>query len=307
MGQAPALFSVIVPTHNRVQSLETCLAALAALDYPHEAFEALIVDDGSAEPVERAVRSWTCRLPLRVLRQDNAGPASARNRGAAHARGDWLVFLDDDCAPLPGWLRAFSNARPRPEEILGGATVNALPRNRYAGASTVLVDYVCDYFLRRSSPMRFITSNNLAVCTKRFHELGGFDTGFPLAGGEDREFCRRWIQSGGRLRRIPDAIVEHTHELNLSSFWRQHFHYGRGAFLYHSRGPRQKGKDLLPEPFTFYSGLLHSPWRRARTVPPLIVAKLLAISQAATVAGFWYEAARRATKSGSRRAPPMLS
>jgi glycosyltransferase involved in cell wall biosynthesis len=247
----------------------------------------------------------TCRLPLRVLRQDNAGPASARNRGAAHARGDWLVFLDDDCVPLPNWLSAFSDARPDPEEMVGGTTVNALPLNRCAEASTALVDYVCEYFLRVSSPMRFFPSNNLAVSKKRFHQLGGFDEGFPLAGGEDREFCYRWLQSGGRLSRAPNAVVEHTHRLNPSSFWRQHFHYGRGAFLYHSRMPRQRGMDFRPEPFAFYAGLLGSPWRRARTGPAWVVATLLAISQAATVSGFFYEGAHRAANSRLWRAPVM--
>ena len=306
MAESPAFFSVVTPTHNRVQSLETCLAALAALEYPREAFEVLVIDDGSAEPVERTTQCWADRLPLRVLRQDQAGPASARNRGAAHARGDWLVFLDDDCAPLPNWLCAFSNARPHPDEMLGGTTINALPRNRCAEASTVLVDYVCDYFLNISSPMRFFPTNNLVVSAKRFRELGGFDAGFPLAGGEDREFCYRWLQSGGRMRRAPNAVVEHTHPLNPSTFWRKHFHYGRGAFLFHHRGLRQKAMDVRLEPFAFYAGLLCSPWRSARTEPKWAVATLLAISQAATVAGFFYEGARTAANSGSRRAPVVL-
>ncbi len=297
MVEAPTFFSVIIPTHNRLQALETCLAALATLEYPHEAFEVLVIDDGSAKPVEQAMRCWTSRLPLRVLRQDNAGPASARNRGGAHARGDWLVFLDDDCAPLPNWLRAFSGARPNQEEMLGGGTINALPRNRCAEASTVLVDYVCEYFLKASSPMRFFPSNNLVVSTKRFQELGGFDMSFPLAGGEDPEFCYRWLQSGGRLRRAPNAVVEHAHRLNPSSFWRQHFHYGRGAFLYHVRGPRQKAISVRPESFAFYAGLLCSPWRDARTGTAWVVATLLAISQAATMAGFIYESVRTAVDS----------
>jgi GT2 family glycosyltransferase len=216
------------------------------------------------------------------------------------------VFLDDDCAPLPDWLRALSNARPHPEEMLGGATINALPRNPCAEASTVLVDYVCEYFLEASSPMRFFPSNNLAVSTQRFRELGGFDTGFPLPGGEDREFCYRWLQSGGRLRRAPDALVEHTHRLNPSSFWRQHFHYGRGAFLYHARGPLQNAMDVRPERFAFYAGLLCSPWRRARTGHACTVATLLAISQAATVAGFFYEGVRAAANSSSWRGPGVL-
>lgn len=304
--EAPTFFSLIIPTHNRVQALETCLAALSALEYPREKFEVLVIDDGSAKPVERATRCWTGRLPLRVLRQDNAGPASARNRGGAHARGDWLVFLDDDCAPLPNWLRAFSNARPHPEEMLGGRTINALPRNCCAEASTVLVDYVCEYFLKASSPMRFFPSNNLVVSKKRFHELGGFDTSFPLAGGEDREFCYRWLQSGGRLRRAPNAVVEHAHRLNPSSFSRQHFHYGRGAFLYHARGRQQKAMGVRPEPFAFYAGLLRSPWRGARTGPAWVVATLLAISQAATVAGFFYESVRARANSRSWRAPAVL-
>jgi GT2 family glycosyltransferase len=190
--------------------------------------------------------------------------------------------------------------------MLGGATINALPQNRWAEASTVLVDYVCEYFLKVSSPMRFFPSNNLAVSKKRFRELGGFDPGFRLAGGEDREFCYRWLKSGGRLRRAPNAVVEHTHRLNPSSFWRQHFHYGRGAFLCHARGPRQKAMDVRPEPFTFYAGLFCSPWRRARSGPAWVVATLLAISQAATVAGFFYEGARTTANSRSWRAPAVL-
>ncbi|HTR39917.1 MAG TPA: glycosyltransferase [Bryobacteraceae bacterium] len=306
VGKSPAFFSVVTPTRNRAQSLAACLAALAGLEYPRDAFEVLVIDDGSAEPVERTVQCWAGRLPLRLLRQDNAGPASARNHGAAQARGDWLVFLDDDCAPRPNWLCAFSHARPHPEEMLGGATVNALPRNCCAEASTVLVDYVCEYFLNISSPMRFFTSNNLAVSKKGFRDLGGFDARFPLAGGEDREFCYRWLQAGGLLRRVPNAVVEHTHPLNPSTFWRKHFHYGRGAFLYHSRALRQKATDLRPEPFAFYAGLLGSPWRSPRTGHPMALATLLAISQAATVAGFFYEGARSAANSGSRRAPAVL-
>ena len=120
--------------------------------------------------------------------------------------------------------------------------MNALPDNPYATASQLLISYLYEYFNRSSRAALFLTSNNFAMRRDRFHAVGGFDERFPLAGGEDREFCDRWLRKGMRLVHTHDAVIQHAHPLSLTSFVRQHANYGRGAYHYHQRR-RERSDD----------------------------------------------------------------
>jgi glycosyltransferase involved in cell wall biosynthesis len=101
---APAL-SVIVPAYNAGAYLRQCLAALAASQY--DDFEVLVIDDGSTEPVEPLVRGYGFRY-LRLA--GPGGPARARNRGVAQARGAYVVFIDADVCVHPDTLARFAAA-----------------------------------------------------------------------------------------------------------------------------------------------------------------------------------------------------
>jgi glycosyltransferase involved in cell wall biosynthesis len=300
-------FSVIIPTRDRPAALGQCLRALSRLDYPREAFEVIVVDDGSSRPIQPILDPVRSQMQVRLLRQENAGPASARNLGAAVARGDWLVFLDDDCEPSSGWLGALDAARPSADVVLGGVTLNGLRTNRYSIASQQLLDYLYEYFFQLSSPFRFFASNNLAVAARRFQRLGGFDSRFPIAAGEDREFCSRWLQSGGRLIRVPEAVVKHAHVLSLRSFLRQHFHYGQGAFTYDWLRGKQNSHRLRLQPFSFYTNLFRFPWRTENGWNAWVGAVLLVLSQAANTAGFLYQGTHDAVRhiAGTRYAVPV--
>src|SRR6266480_5580198 len=98
-------FSIIVPTHNRPQQLAACLDSLAGLDFPRDRFEVVVVDDESAKPLDAVVSPFRERLHLVLVRQKQAGPAAARNRGSTEARGCYLAFTDDDCRADSAWLR----------------------------------------------------------------------------------------------------------------------------------------------------------------------------------------------------------
>lgn len=283
------LFSIIIPTYNRADSLRRCIQALANLDYPRAAYEVVVVDDGGSNYLKPLLEPWRGRLQLRLLKQRNAGPSATRNQGAREAKGDWLVFLDDDCVPDTGWLRAFAEAASDEREILGGVSVNGLPANPYSVASGMLLDYVVDYFSNCASPLRFFPSNNMAVAADEFKRIGGFDPNFRLPAGEDREFCDRWIQSGGQLRKVPGAVVQHAQSLNLATFLRQHFRYGKGAFVFHSIRARRSAAPLRLEPASFYSGLVRFPLRKGCGLNAWFCAALLATSQFANAAGFIWE------------------
>lgn len=288
--------SIVIPTYNRPQRLAKCLAAISRSDYPSDLFEVIVVDDGSATSLESIVAPFRKRLNLALVTQTNAGPAKARNRGVTLAQGEYIVFTDDDCEPDVKWLQAFADrlSTNGSNYMLGGCTVNRLTDNIFSEASQLLIDYLYLYYNHRSKAVSFFASNNIAVPKKQFLEVGSFDTTFPLAAGEDRELCDRWLNHGYPMQYVPQAIVYHSHYLNLAGFWRQHSNYGRGAFHFHNlRLSRQP--DSIPtqkmtiEPFSFYWRLLIFPFKKTTFAKAILLSSMLSISQVANFIGFVLE------------------
>lgn len=245
--------SVIVPTYRRPRILSGCLAALGSLDYPSDRFEVIVVDDGGDEPLDAVVAPLRERVTTTLVRQHRQGPGAARNTGAARARGTLLAFTDDDCRPTREWLVRLAREHARdPGVMLGGHTRNALTNNPFSATSQLIID--AGYAWHNGDPRdaQFLTSNNLAVPAADFREIGGFDRAFITS--EDRDLCDRWVTSGRRIHYLPEAIVDHAHELTLSGFCRQHVAYGRGAFRFHAEHARRTGRRIRIEP-SFYLGL----------------------------------------------------
>ena len=105
MSASTCRFSVVIPTYNRPHHVRRCLNALTRLNYPVAQFEVIVVDDGSPNPLDTCIEPFQERLDIKLLRQENRGPGSARNTGAAVARGTFLAFTDDDCRPAASWLK----------------------------------------------------------------------------------------------------------------------------------------------------------------------------------------------------------
>ena len=301
------LASVIVPTYARPRSLARLLDSLAAQRMPDPAsrFEIIVVDDGSPDAVRPREEGFPSGA--RLLRQENRGPAAARNRGAAEARGALLAFVDDDCTLEPDWLAALLLAhRAHPDALLGGATRNGLPDNLYSEVAESLLHFFDEEERRRGAPLSFLASNNIACGRAAFSRSGGFDASYPLAAGEDRAFCRHWLANVGALRRVPGARATHFHAHDGASFWRQQHNYGRGAALFHAAGtaedptdevpPRARLRNVLPREPGFYARLLCHPlrrseWSRRKRVLALPV---VALSQLAVASGLRRERRDRA-------------
>ena len=288
--------SVVVPSHGRPEALRACLAALAAQDDADR--EVVVVDDGSPEPLAPVCAGLK---GVRCVRQANAGPAAARNRGAREARGAFLAFTDDDCRPRPDWLSALRRAwGGDARRMVGGRVVNGLPANPYASASQALCDYLYDYYGAASGKAPFFTTNNLGVAREALLAMGGFDEGFPLAAAEDRDLGLRWRDAGGTLAFAPEAVVDHHHALTLRRFWRQHANYGHGARALHRALDRRGSPQPKVEPPRFYAGLLAWPLRR-RGLRGLGGAALMGLSQVAMVRGYARARAEERRSGGGGR------
>jgi GT2 family glycosyltransferase len=284
--------TVVIPTYERPAQLQSCLAGLAQTTYTRDRFEVIVVDDGGSVPLGPVVERYTEHLDLRLERQANAGPAAARNAGASRARGGLLAFTDDDCVPDRDWLSALARAAAsHPGHLLGGRTINRLTGNAYSAASQHLVSYLYEYSQARPTPgwSRFFASNNLALPRSDFERIGGFDVAFPLAAGEDRDFCDRWNAHGLPMLYVPDACVWHAHGLTLGGFWRQHWNYGRGAYHFHQARLRRGAERFRSEPLSFYWNLLRYPLRHEPLPRGVVQTALLGVSQCANALGYFSE------------------
>lgn len=293
-------FSIIIPTYNRPKRLEKCLESITQLDYPSNRFELIVVDDGSLMSLQPITAKFDNCLLIQLIRQPNAGPASARNTGAAAAQGDYLVFTDDDCQPHPDWLKTLAEAiNDFPNILIGGHTINALPDNLYSSASQLLIDYIYEYYNQQKGEATFFASNNFALPRELYQQLGGFDTTYPRAAAEDREFCDRWLQYGNKMLYAPEVQVYHAHQLTLSSYWRQHFHYGRGAFCFHQVRAKRAHTEIKVEPISFYFQLLTYPFSPYQGWRSLNLSGLFFLSQVANVAGFFWERYQQKSKQST--------
>ena len=285
------IFSVIVPTFNRPDSLRRCLAALARLKFAKASYNVIVVDDGGSVDLLGIIAAFEPIMNTSLIRQCNAGPACARNTGARHSISRFLAFTDDDCEPSENWLCALQESlEASPDALIGGRVINGLSGNRYAVASQIVYDYCYLHLNSYLEKATFFSSNNLALAKDLYDRLGGFDVTFKFPAGEDRDFCDRFMGLGWKLKCAPDATVVHYHQMGLHGFWRQHFGYGRGGCAY-AIARRRRNRGHFPfGGWRFHLGLVFAPFHRARHEGALRLSALTFLSQAAVLAGYATEA-----------------
>ena len=290
LNKSTPFISIVIPTYNRPEKLKECLESLTELEYSRDSYEVIVVDDGSKISLESVVENFNNQIEITLLKQKNAGPATARNTGAKQAKGEFLAFTDDDCKPAPDWLNQIAACfAKKPDCLIGGKTINILSENPFSTASQELINYLYSYYNRDPEQATFFASNNIAISKERFQKIGGFDTTYPRAAAEDREFCDRWLQYGNQMIYVPEVNVYHAHKLTLSSYWKQHFFYGRGAFCFHQVRAKRAHREIKVEPISFYLNLLKYPLSQNISQPKLLLSTLLFISQVAGVVGFLWE------------------
>lgn len=235
--------SVVVCTYERPLLLERLLSSFVreALETGVD-WELVLVDNGWSPRAQEVARRFERSLPLRLVREPRAGKSWALNTGLALARGELLLFTDDDVEIRPGWIAALLGAAEAVPEAgwFGGRSVprwgDGVPgwaRHDLPGA---LRGYVCDYDLG-SAPRSYGPGDLrpigacMAVRASTFRATGGFDTDLGPRGGErgvadDTELIDRAIARGIPGYWVPEAVVDHFVPADRLRFGAL-FRYGR--------------------------------------------------------------------------------
>jgi glycosyltransferase involved in cell wall biosynthesis len=257
--------SVVLCCHNGSRTLAEQLAALAKQDYTRS-WELVFVDDRSTDNSVAIAESWSDRLPMRIVSTRPSGPpvglAAARNIGGRAARGEVLLFCDDDDVADPGWISALAEAAESSAAVGGFNEEESLNEPRVREWRYPLTPGRLPIAFGK---VQVPVGNNSGVWTSVFLDLGGFEAEFSEFGsGEEVDFFWRVQLAGYEVRYVPTAIMHVRHRASLASLRRQWLGYGlSNAVLYR----RFRYLGIPPTSFTETLGVLT---RLARGIPRAI-------------------------------------
>lgn len=261
--------SIVVPAFNAAGRITPCLQALCQQAGPWNA-EILVVNDGSSDNTAEVVGRFS---QVRLINQANAGPASARNRGAFEATGAIVVFTDDDCVPVPGWLDAMLKPFADPEIVATKGVYRTCQKELVA--RFVQTEYEDRYrLMKKSDSIDFVDTYSAAFRRDHFLEMNGFDPQFPLACAEDAELSYRMAARGWKMRFVPEAVVYHKHPQTLSEYLRKKYKFAFWRVVALHSNPQKALKDS------------HTPQLmklQLLFIPALLVAAVVGLSERLSV------------------------
>ena len=220
--------TVAIPTYNRADFLRQTLAGLVAQQFPRDHFEILVLDNNSTDHTRAVVAEFASAHPApRYLLETQQGLDYARNRAVAEARGDIIVFGDDDILVQPDWLAhlAVPLLADTAQRIgaVGGEVIPVFPNG--------LPDWVAEWHaplafrpdLGPLPPQHSPMGANLAFPRRIFTQLGLFHTALDRAAGNyfsggDSEMIRRVRAAGHEVWFAPSAAVKHQMPASRTTF-----------------------------------------------------------------------------------------
>jgi glycosyltransferase involved in cell wall biosynthesis len=228
LAAAPAV-SLIVPFHNPSRRFFADLLASIAAQRTDDPFEVILVDNRSRDGSRQVARDWAQGRPCEIVAaRARAGTSYARNVGAAHARGRYLLFVDADDEIAPGYVAAMTralDAHPFVTSRVDSVTLNPAWARRVHGETWQATEVPVAYdFLPTCG-------SNVGIRREWFARVRGFPEKFVR--GEDAAFCWNLRLRGVPVHFVPDAVYRYRHRSSLRDAFQQAIHWGESdAHLY---------------------------------------------------------------------------
>ena len=221
--------SVIICTYNREQYLVEAMQSLVEQDFDKARFEVIVVNNNSKDDTERVCKNFIASHPecqIYYYNETEQGSSPARNKGARHAKGSLLIFMDDDAIAEKDFLKngwQFHSANPAIHGFGGRIIARYIPAepkwmSHYVSALVGNFDYAP--IVTEFIPNKYPLESNMAITKKAFDEIGGFNIALPgvkgnlRIGGEGKDLYFRLKEKGQRVFYVPDMIVHHVVEVN---------------------------------------------------------------------------------------------
>lgn len=228
MSEAAIKVTVAIPTYNRADFLRQTLAGIVAQQFPRDHFEVLVIDNNSSDHTRAVVAEFAAAKPApRYVPEPQQGLDYARNRAIAEARGDIVLFGDDDILVAPDWIAQMAvPLLADPARRIGAVGGEVIP---------VFPDGLPDWIREWHAPLAFRADTgplppqhspmgaNLAFPKWVFEQLGPFHTALDRAAGNyfsggDSEMIRRVREAGLDVWFAPAAAVKHQMPASRTTF-----------------------------------------------------------------------------------------
>ncbi len=232
------MISALICTRNRAKSLEMTLRRFYEQRFAGDySYELIVVDNDSTDDTGRVIERWVARRPetTRHLFEGRRGLTYARNAAVAAARGEIIVFTDDDVLVSEDWLDEIHREfRADPALlILSGKALLANERLQRVASQA----YEERRYLDFSDGCDYVMGANMAFRRELFDRIGMFDVrlgaGRFFAGADEVELVYRGLKDGVRMLYAPNVIVYHDHDrFTLDQACRLEYGYAKGAAAY---------------------------------------------------------------------------
>lgn len=269
-GADEPVLSIVVPTYNRRERLARVLRSLAAQQVDAD-FEVVVVSDGSTDGTDDYLLNGALPLAVTPLFQPNQGPAAARNHGVERARGELVLFLDDDVVAEPGLVQAHLDAHGRlgdrvvvigpmldpPDHVMSPwiAWEQMMLRKQYDDMDAG----------RYTATARQFYTGNASVRIEHVRDVGGFDPAFRRA--EDIELAFRLDDIGLDFHFEPSARGLHYAERSYEAWKSAARSYGRNDVAFARDLGRVWLYPFARERFERHHPVIRSIVRQALTSP----------------------------------------
>jgi serine acetyltransferase/GT2 family glycosyltransferase len=287
--------SVVIATYNRQSLLRRLLVALDAQTLDSSRFEVIAVDDGSTEDTRQKLADLKTRYAHRIERQQNAGAASARQRGVELARGKIIVFIDDDMLVAPSFLDEHLEKHLEEDDAANTVVLGRLRPDAKLADMPLFERFYARVMANQNDALASgeravrghnIYTGNVSMPRDLFLRAGGFDPSFRAL--EDEELGVRLEKAGARFVFANDAESVHGSDWTSMTKWMERA-YRDGKY----QAKLSKKHPDIPE---------SSPWRFLPDLNPVsrpfMALSLAAPGAARVVAGAAIRAASAFDKVG---------
>ncbi len=268
------MISLIIATWNGAPTLARTLEAMTLLEVPDDGYEIIVVDNASTDETPAIIDRFKDRLPLTHLHEARRGKAHALNTAIEAAKGDFLVFTDDDVIPDQGFLRAYeavADAHPEHTFFTGHIRLHwaAQPPDWLKGLGEAGMAYASTHvdlkegsvlWLRAKGPNMAVRRNAIENVRFRTDDAINYLGPGTGTGGEDCLFASDVVQ-GKDIWFSPSACVQHMvrpHQIGVRPVFARYYRIGMSSYFLHPGIEAVYARTVLGLPFPLMKNIVKS-------------------------------------------------